>query len=53
MEEKCLICEKELYRSNNGRSIKKRVGHNKVTCGGKCSKAYCRVNKYIIRRNRK
>ena len=51
MIKNCLICKKELYRSANKYSIKKRIGKKHVTCGGECSKTYRKIHNYI--RNKK
>ena len=49
----CLICQREIFRSNHSGTIKRRRGKNQVTCCRQCSKIYIRCLRYIqsVRRN--
>jgi predicted nucleic acid-binding Zn ribbon protein len=43
----CIICEGEIIRSTNSRSIALRRGNNAVTCSKKCAKIYNRVSRHV------
>jgi len=43
----CIICEKEIFRSNNPNSKKRRRGRQCLTCSHECSKGYIRIYKYF------
>jgi len=43
----CIICEGEIYRSNNCNSAKSVRRSGAITCSRQCAKIYTRVSKYI------
>ncbi len=45
--ENCIICEKEIFRADNGRMLKERRSKNSITCSKECSRIYIRVRQYI------
>ena len=53
MREKCIVCEKEIFRSNNPAIKRQRRGHNCITCSRKCSKIYGNVRKHLRNGERK